>query len=200
MVILYQKNQIPFPHYVKNKIIEKVINVEPENYILIESKSCACDTRNGISVKDKSIYLNSKENKVISHIYYSIDYETDQEFETAVLWLVKSKFCTPMFEIKKILVQSPSFDISKTQKNEEETDDEQTEVEEKETKKKNYVYQTENYMKTECFRPPVTLICDCEKYVRRGVPIFCTKEKVVFKQQEGLTVKEVIKKTCFSRD
>jgi hypothetical protein len=91
MVILYQKTHIPYPHYIDG-VIDKVVSVEPKNYILIESKSCACDTRNGIAVQSKKMFVKSKEGAITGSIHYAIDYDTPIEFETAILWLVKSRF------------------------------------------------------------------------------------------------------------
>jgi hypothetical protein len=163
MVILYQV-KLPFSHY-ENSVVEKVIvDEEPESYVLIESKSCSCGTRDGIAVKNKEIFTSSDDKLIASSIYYSIAYKTKEEFETAVLWLVKSNFCSVVFSLKRVLSGGTLKRVAET-----------------------------SSRNNSAFKKPVRLSCGCKSHERRGAPIYCTDKKVVFNDVAGLTIKEVIK-------
>lgn len=94
MINIYveEKNQIPLS-YVKSQIVN-ILETKPNSCMLIESKSCACNTKNGIAVHESSIIIDDIDNYVTSHENYILNCKNKNEIITAVFWLVKSNFYT----------------------------------------------------------------------------------------------------------
>lgn len=90
------ENIIP---YVKGKIVN-ILNTKPTHYFVIEKKSCACNTKNGIAVDEFSIIINNLDNYVKCHENYVFEFGSKNELETAIFWLVKSKFYSFDYKIQ----------------------------------------------------------------------------------------------------
>lgn len=95
MVILYQpvSSSTGIEKYYTSVI--DIVTDAPSFYVTIENKPCACNS--DISVWENSIYIPNSKNDIIASVYYSINYRSFQEFETALVFLLKSKYVTPVF-------------------------------------------------------------------------------------------------------
>lgn len=95
MVVIYipENEEIPIPSYVEEKFIEVTRN-EPEQYVTIERKECACNTKDGIAVFNDNMIIQKQDLYVTGCSNYRILYNSETEFINAVFWLVKSKFYT----------------------------------------------------------------------------------------------------------
>ena len=98
MVVLYLTELNELANlYVDTKILDGITLTRPENLIVIDkTKDCVC-SRPGADfcVNGKSIIIRDNKHLVPCNIYYQITTNDDLDFETAILWLVKSKFVTP---------------------------------------------------------------------------------------------------------
>lgn len=92
MINIYsEKSEEMFSSYLKSGIIS-ILKKKPKNYILIEHKTCACNTKNHIAVKELSIFIKNVDNYVKSYENYIIDFESEDELTSIILWLSKSRF------------------------------------------------------------------------------------------------------------
>lgn len=101
MLNIYVENKKDiFESYIKSGLVQ-VLETKPEHYALIEKKTCACDTRNGIAVNNKSILINDLDNYVKGHENYIIEYKSYRELKTVIFWLLKSYFYMFDFKVEK---------------------------------------------------------------------------------------------------
>lgn len=98
-IYVEDKNAI-FQSYIESGLVN-VLETKPDCYVLIESKSCSCDTRNGIAVHNSSILINNFDHYIKGHENYILDYKSNEEITTAVFWLLKSNFYTFDFKLEK---------------------------------------------------------------------------------------------------
>lgn len=98
-IYVEDKNAV-FKSYIESGLVN-VLEKKPECYVLIESKSCSCDTQNGIAVHNSSILINNFDHYIKCHENYILDYKSKEEIATAIFWLLKSNFLTFDYELEK---------------------------------------------------------------------------------------------------
>ena len=99
MVILYiQKLNELAKLYADTGILDGLTLERPENVMVIEkTEDCVCSRLPSANfcVNGKTIIIKDDVHLVPCAMYYQISTDEPLDFETAVLWLVKSKFVTP---------------------------------------------------------------------------------------------------------
>lgn len=165
MIKLYipDGESVPFQSYIEEGMVS-VITQEPDFYTTIERKNCACNTINDIAVYNNSIFIKSKDQYIVGSSCYRVKFETKDEFEICVLWLIKSHFQTFSSNIGK-------FFCNRTEKWE-------TTLERKVT---TFFFNC---------RP---LPCQCFQYTLDEIPVYCLKHIVVSGENKGPTIGSVIK-------
>lgn len=87
------KETFPISSYVDSKLVN-LVNNKPSSYATIEKKDCACNSKNGIAVNKGSIFIDNLDNYVKNHETYVFDFQSREEIETSVFFLIKSHFQT----------------------------------------------------------------------------------------------------------
>lgn len=87
------KEKFPISSYIDSKLVNLVKN-KPSSYATIEKKDCACNSKNGIAVNKGSIFIDNLDNYVKNHETYVFDFQSAEETETVVFFLLKSHFQT----------------------------------------------------------------------------------------------------------
>lgn len=87
------KEKFPISTYIDSKLVNLVKN-KPSSYATIEKKACACNSKNGIAVNKGSIFIDNLDNYVKNHETYVFDFQSEEEIESAVFFLLKSHFQT----------------------------------------------------------------------------------------------------------
>ena len=103
-VYMDEKNENIVP-FVKGGLIN-ILNVKPKHYFVIEQKTCACNTKNGIAVDGFSIIINNLDNYVKCHENYIFEFGSKNELESAIFWLVKSKFNLYDYKFEKVTCEN----------------------------------------------------------------------------------------------
>lgn len=92
MLNVYTKDgNFPISSYIDSGLVN-LVKSKPD--FIIEKKDCACDTKNGIAVKTYSIFIDNSDNYVKHHETYLFDFESEEEIQTVVFFLLKSHFQT----------------------------------------------------------------------------------------------------------
>lgn len=91
-VYMEDKNKI-FSSYIESELVN-IIDTKPEHYALIESKPCACNSRNGTSVQNSSIIIKNLDNYIKGYENYILNCQSEEEIKTVIFWLLKSNFYT----------------------------------------------------------------------------------------------------------
>lgn len=164
MVQLFIPNgeKIPFQTYVEEGIIN-VVYEKPNIYTTIEKKPCACNTVNDIAVYNSSIFVKCKDQYIAGASHYRILWENDMEFETCILWLLKSRFNTFSNSIGKYFSQ-------RTQRME-------TTLERK---------------VSPFFFDSTLLKCGCLEFALTSTPVYCLEHIVLSGKKKGPTINSVI--------
>lgn len=164
MIKLFIPNgeKIPFQTYVEEGIV-KVVSQKPDIYTTIEKKHCACHTVNNIAVDNTSIFVKHKDQYIAGSTYYRILWETNDDFETSILWLVKSHFLAYSCSMGK-------YFSNRTQKDE-------TTLERK---------------MTPFFFDSMQLKCGCLKFTLTDTPVYCLRNIVLSGTKKGPTIGSVI--------
>lgn len=177
MLNIYTENEHQnFSLFVESGLIN-IVQQKPNIYVLIESKTCACNTRDGIAVNEWSIFITDYEKYVKSYEYYFVNCNTKEEVVTAIFWLLKSYFQTFIGTRN-----NPLYNKNKSVP----LDDENKPVEKKICK---YIYEKQM---SERFFYIYYEKCGCIKYELMGDPIYCLKSIVVSPRTKGPTVKSVV--------
>lgn len=95
--IYVEDKNVIFKSYIESGLVN-VLETKPDYYVLIESKSCSCDTLHGIAVHNSSILINNLDLYIKGHENYILEYKSKEEIITALFWLLKSNFLT--FDVK----------------------------------------------------------------------------------------------------
>lgn len=101
MLNIYVENKKDiFKSYIESGLV-KVLDTKPKYHVLIENKSCSCNTRNGIAVDYSSIFINHLDHYIKGHENYVLEYKCETELKTAIFWLLKSNFYTYDSKLEK---------------------------------------------------------------------------------------------------
>lgn len=78
-------NFFPFPSYIESGLV--TIVKEPQcYYVTIDKSDCACNSKNGIAVKNSCMFINNIDNYVKHHQIYFLNFSSEDETETAIFF------------------------------------------------------------------------------------------------------------------
>lgn len=162
MVIIYIPDEKDFPIPNLLEVVE-LTRQKPETLTVIENCKCACKTVNGISVFARSIFIQNKNLYVASASAYMIHYNAEEEFNTAIFWLIKSKFYKPSIKIIE-------YYSRRSQKKE----------------------KTLSTYLSPVFHEVIQLPCGCIQYINDDILVYCLKNIVLSGHKKGPTISSVL--------
>lgn len=87
------KGNFPISSYIDSGLVN-LVKIKPDSYMTIQNGECACLANDGIAVNKWSIFLNNLDNYVKHHETYLFDFQSEEEIQTVVFFLLKSHFQT----------------------------------------------------------------------------------------------------------
>lgn len=162
MVIIYipEGKDFPIPNYLE---LVEWTREEPKNYAVIKRHICACKTPHHIAVCNRSIFIQNENLYVSGLSAYKIDCDTEEEFDTSIFWLVKSKFYTP---------DSPLIKYFRER-----------------TRKIEY---TKKPTLTSKFHKIIQHLCGCVEFRLDRIPVYCLEHIVLCGHKKGPTISSVL--------
>lgn len=136
---------------------------EPKKYVVIQKQKCACNTSHGIAVYEKSIFIQNENLFFIGTTYYRIDCDSKEEFSTAIFWLIKSHFYTPISKCIKYI-----------------------------RKRTNQLEWTLQPMLSPLFFKVIRHTCRCVQFKLDKIPVFCLEDIVLCGDKTGPTISSVL--------